>query len=205
MGPRMEQNIDDFLSQMSNEVKQSGVSQLTPEEIKMSVQYGLQILPVTIYEDDNLTLSNLRNDIARVSNSTIHGINISSLYYFADTSTNWLKSLTTLDLSRSQLSLIPPLINQLLHLEELYLDSNELTFVPSELLKLKKLHTLSLGFNPLTSIPVELIGKMENLSWLYISRDQLSLIPTDLNQIKYPNVLEMPPELGLVEKYASGL
>ena len=61
-----------------------------------------------------------------------------------------------LDLSKSNISLLPPSLKDLTHLTELYLYSNRLATLPPEIGCLVNLVTLSLSENVITSLPDQL-------------------------------------------------
>ena len=61
-----------------------------------------------------------------------------------------------LDLSKSNISLLPPSLKDLTHLTELYLYSNRLATLPPEIGCLVNLVTLSLSENVITSLPEQL-------------------------------------------------
>ena len=67
---------------------------------------------------------------------------------------------TSLNLSKNQLTAIPPEIGNLTNLTELSLDYNQLTALPPDIGKLTNLTTLNLHRNHLTALPTE-IGNLD--------------------------------------------
>ena len=70
----------------------------------------------------------------------------------------------TLDLSKSNISSLPPTLKELSHLTELYLYSNRLATLPPEIGSLVNLVTLSLSENVITPLP----SQLANLQSLWV-------------------------------------
>ena len=100
-----------------------------------------------------------------------------------------------LDLSRSQLTSLPPEIGELTNLIKLDLSGNQLTYLPLEIGELTNLIKLNLSGNQLTSLPPE-IGKLSKLTELYLDGNPLVSPPLEIVEkgkdviIKYLNSLE---------------
>ncbi|HEY3362762.1 MAG TPA: COR domain-containing protein [Methanosarcina sp.] len=112
------------------------------------------------------------------------------------------KNSTTLDLSRNQLTQLPPEITKLKNLTTLDLSRNQLTQLPSEIGELINLTILSLSENQLTQIPPE-ITELKSLTTLYLSRNQLAQLPPEITKLKNLTTLslsgnqltQLPPEI----------
>ena len=85
---------------------------------------------------------------------------------------NW----TELDLSRKELTEIPPEIFQLSQLTKLNLENNQITKIPDAIAALSNLQYLDLGNNKITKIP-DAIAALSNLQTLYLSRNEITEIP----------------------------
>lgn len=85
---------------------------------------------------------------------------------------------TGLDLSRRNLTSLPPEISKLSGLTNLNLSNNKLTTLPLEITRLSNLVRLDLNDNQLTSLPPEL-GKLINLRDLLIGGNQLTSLPPE--------------------------
>ncbi len=99
---------------------------------------------------------------------------------------------TSLDLSDSELTELPPEIGQLTHLTELDLSYNQLTALPPEIGQLTNLTTLHLANNQLTTLPAT-IGQLTNLKKLILGDvfggNQLTEWPSTLAQLTQLTVL----------------
>jgi internalin A len=110
---------------------------------------------------------------------------------------------TALDLSRNQLTALPPEIAELTSLTTLNLWSNQLTALPPEIGKLTNLTTLNLWSNQLTALPSE-IGELTNLTKLYLRDNQLTALPPEIGELTNLTELNLrdnqltalPPEIG---------
>ena len=89
---------------------------------------------------------------------------------------------TVLDLSRSNISLLPSTLRDLTHLKELYLYSNRLATLPPEIGCLVNLSTLSLSENVITSLPDQL-ANLQNLRVLDCRHNRLIDIPAVLYRV----------------------
>jgi internalin A len=85
---------------------------------------------------------------------------------------NW----TELDLSRKELTEIPPEIFQLSQLTKLDLCFNQITKIPDEIAALSHLQTLDLHYNQITEIP-DAIAALSNLQELDLENNQITEIP----------------------------
>ena len=88
-------------------------------------------------------------------------------------------NLTTLDLSRNQLSTIPPSISNLTNLEALRIYHNKITggIPPQFIMNLTKLEFIDLSYNMITTIP-SAITELKSLVSLNLSTNQISRPPT---------------------------
>lgn len=84
---------------------------------------------------------------------------------------------TRLDLSKSNISVLPPTVRDLTHLTELYLYSNRLATLPPEMGCLVNLATLGLSENVITSLPDQL-ANLQNLRVLDCRHNRLTDIPS---------------------------
>jgi len=113
-----------------------------------------------------------------------------------------LTNLTTLHLSRNQLTALPPEIFKLINLTTLHLSGNQLIALPSEIVKLTNLTTLSLSGFQLTTLPPE-IFKLTNLTTLDLSGNQLTALPSEIVKLTNLTTLSLcgnqlttlPPEI----------
>ncbi|WP_417915351.1 COR domain-containing protein [Candidatus Electronema sp. JM] len=114
---------------------------------------------------------------------------------------------TELDLSRNQLTALPPELFQLTNLTELDLRSNQLTALPPELFQLTNLTELDLGRNQLTALPPE-ICQLRNLQKLILWENKLTALPPELFQLTNLTELDLgrnqltalPPEICQLTK-----
>lgn len=92
-----------------------------------------------------------------------------------------LTALTYLNLSRNQLSSLPPYICQL-PLRVLIVSNNKLGALPPDISTLGSLRQLDVSSNELQSLPVELCS-LRNLRDLNVRRNQLSTLPDELGDL----------------------
>nr|XP_054352341.1 leucine-rich repeat and calponin homology domain-containing protein 4 isoform X6 [Pongo pygmaeus] len=92
-----------------------------------------------------------------------------------------LTALTYLNLSRNQLSLLPPYICQL-PLRVLIVSNNKLGALPPDIGTLGSLRQLDVSSNELHSLPAELCG-LSSLRDLNVRRNQLSTLPEELGDL----------------------
>ncbi|GBL92609.1 Leucine-rich repeat protein soc-2 [Araneus ventricosus] len=83
---------------------------------------------------------------------------------------------TRLDLSKSNISVLPSSVKDLTHLTEFYLYGNKLTALPPEIGCLVNLRTLALSENSLTSLPDTLVN-LKSLKVLDLRHNKLNEIP----------------------------
>jgi len=109
---------------------------------------------------------------------------------------------TKLDLSRNQLTSLPPEITKLTSLTSLDLSSNQLTSLPLEITKLTSLTSLDLSSNQLTSLPPE-ITRLTNLNLLRLNSNELTSVPLEITKLTsltnlslaYNELTSVPPEI----------
>jgi len=87
-----------------------------------------------------------------------------------------------LDLSKSQISILPPMVKDLTQLAEFYLYGNKLGSLPPELGNLANLQTLALSENSLTSLP-DTLANLRMLKVLDLRHNKLSEIPDVVYQL----------------------
>ncbi|XP_052023732.1 leucine-rich repeat and calponin homology domain-containing protein 4 isoform X2 [Apodemus sylvaticus] len=92
-----------------------------------------------------------------------------------------LTALTYLNLSRNQLSSLPPYICQL-PLRVLIISNNKLGALPPDISTLGSLRQLDVSSNELRSLPAELCG-LRSLRDLNVRRNQLSTLPDELGDL----------------------
>ncbi|MCI5168325.1 MAG: hypothetical protein D3903_20095, partial [Candidatus Electrothrix sp. GM3_4] len=121
-----------------------------------------------------------------------------------------LTKLTSLDLKYNQIENIPQDIGQLVHLLSLDLDGNEVTELPSKLFQLKNLFFLGIGDIKLTTLPPEIV-QLTSLTSLDIIANQLSYLPPELFQLinltqldlRANRLSSLPPEITQLIKLKS--
>ena len=92
-------------------------------------------------------------------------------------------NITSLDISRKNLTNLPSSIGKLKKLEELILTDNDLTSIPPQIGNLKKLDRLFLGDNYLTSLPSS-IGNLKNLMYIDLGGNLLNSLPESIFKLK---------------------
>ena len=113
-----------------------------------------------------------------------------------------LTNLTALDLSGNQLTALPPEVAQLTSLTSLDLGGNRLTALPPEVTQLTSLTSLDLGRNQLTALPPE-VAQLTNLTALFLNNNQLTALPPEVTQLTSLTSLDLsrnqltalPPEV----------
>ncbi len=100
-----------------------------------------------------------------------------------------LKGLQWLDLSANELTAVPPEIGQFKDLQSLFLNNNQLTAIPPEIGQLTGLQSLFLYENKLTAFPPE-ISKLTNLTSLWLGNNKLTTIPPEIAQLTKLQSLE---------------
>lgn len=93
-----------------------------------------------------------------------------------------IKTVTHLDLSFNQLTIIPEVVGNFTQLRNLSLAGNKLTIFPDFLGKLTRLRHLDLYENELTIIP-EAIGSLAQLQSLSLAGNQLTIIPEAIGNL----------------------
>jgi Leucine-rich repeat (LRR) protein/GTPase SAR1 family protein len=101
-----------------------------------------------------------------------------------------LPQLTSLDLSRNQLSTLPESFGKLTQLTSLYLEDNQLSTLPESFGKLTQLTSLDLEDNRLSTLP-ESFGKLTQLTSLDLSRNQLSTLPESFGKLAQLTSLDL--------------
>lgn len=92
------------------------------------------------------------------------------------------KKSKTLDLSNRDLTILPPEIGELTHLEHLDLSYNYLERIPREIGKLVNLKTLLLLKNKIVELPPE-VGHLKSLTLLDISHNEFTTFPTTIGTL----------------------
>jgi internalin A len=114
-----------------------------------------------------------------------------------------IDKVTKLDLSRKDLTELPPEIGQLTNLTELNLYNNKLTELPPEIGQLTNLTELDVSLNQLTELPPE-IGELTKLRKLDLKLNRLSLLPLEIGKLIYLTYINLrdnrliptiPPEI----------
>lgn len=96
-----------------------------------------------------------------------------------------LKNLEIIELRSNKISNCPPLISRLKKLKNLDLTYNKITLIDTLLsgdISNSELFSLALGFNQIKLIP-STIGNLNNLSFLYLSHNQIENIPCCLSEL----------------------
>jgi internalin A len=108
-----------------------------------------------------------------------------------------------LALSGEHLTVLPPEIFRLPHLQSLELSGNRLTALPPEIGRLTNLRSLQLGGNQLTTLPPE-ITQLTCLQSLHLGGNRLAALPPEIAQLPRLQSLDLsgnpltplPPEIG---------
>lgn len=107
----------------------------------------------------------------------------------ADAIRNWmgknkdvLNQITSLNLSFTDLSILPAEIGLLTQLQKLFLDHNQLTRLPKEIGRLVKLQHLDLDSNKFTVFP-KVIGGFTQLEYLSIAFNQITAIDAEIKYL----------------------
>ncbi|KGL74214.1 Leucine-rich repeat-containing protein 8A [Tinamus guttatus] len=117
-------------------------------------------------------------------------------------------NLTELELIRCDLERIPHSIFSLHNLQEIDLKDNNLKTI-EEIISFQHLHRLTclkLWYNHIAYIPIQ-IGNLTNLERLYLNRNKIEKIPTQLfycRKLRYldlshNNLTSIPPDIGLLQ------
>ncbi len=117
---------------------------------------------------------------------------------------------TTLYLSSSQLTELPPEIGELTQLRGLYLSFPQLTTLPPEIWQLTQLQRLDLSSTQLTALPPD-IARLTQLQSLDLSSPQLTTLPPEIGQLAQLQSLDLrntqltalPPEIGQLSQLQS--
>ena len=114
---------------------------------------------------------------------------------------------TSLDLSGSDLTTLPPEIQHLTNLQELYVSNTQLSVLPPEIQHLTKLESLWVHNTQLSVLPPE-IQHLTKLQVLRVDNTHLSVLPPEiqhLTQLEYLSVSNthlsvLPPEIQHLTK-----
>lgn len=87
-----------------------------------------------------------------------------------------IKHLNFLEISKTNLSELPPDIGELANLTRMIICYNNLTSLPKEMAKLKKLKFLDISHNAIVELPAE-ISQLSDLQALNASSNKLSFLP----------------------------
>ena len=115
-------------------------------------------------------------------------------------------NITSLDISRRNLTNLPSSIGNLKKLMNLDLRHNYLTKLPPQIGKLTKLLTLDLGYNKLESLP-SIIGKLTKLLNLDLRGNKITKLPSFIGKLTNLQILdlsenritELPSSIGNLE------
>ncbi len=95
-----------------------------------------------------------------------------------------------LSLPNQNISVLPPFIAELEHLEHLSLFNNQLASLPEEIEKLYGLESLCLMKNKFTKMPKSVV-ELTNLTWLDLSLNQLRTLPSEISKLDLLEVLNL--------------
>lgn len=113
-----------------------------------------------------------------------------------------IHSLNFMEVSKTQLNILPNKIKGLENLTALMLYDNKLESLPKEIGLLTKLKTLDLSNNQLTELPVE-ISQLSELQSLNIINNKVSKLPSDLS--KWTNLIVIKFSLNQFVRFPPGL
>lgn len=111
-------------------------------------------------------------------------------------------TVVAIDITDSNITSIPPEIENLKNLEALYLSNNNLTSLPVEFGNLQNLRELHLTRNKLTYLPVS-FGNLQKLQVLHLTHNNITVFPQDLLYLEnirvlflsYNNISTIPAEI----------
>lgn len=158
---------------------------------------GINIIPSSIGELENLTFLNLSNNNIEYIPEDIASLTYLSSFYIDNNMLNvlpdalWtLTELRNLGLNGNNLSSIPKEIGALLNLRQFDVSKNKVLLVPTEIGQLTALTYFNIASNEITALPDE-VGQLINLQYFYVGDNQLSNLPTsirDLSNIEYLSI-----------------
>ncbi len=162
---------------------------------KLSLLVMIMFLPVfsQSWKDDSLAvrqildtngLENVKVDevvIQKDSAGRAKWVVIAKLqsFDFLPASIKKLDHLTTLNISNTNLTKIPPEIGDLKSITVLGLYYNKITSLPSEIGNLEEIRTMSVDHNELTALPPE-IGSLKKLYFFQFQHNKISSIPDEI-------------------------
>ncbi len=94
-----------------------------------------------------------------------------------------MQCLQHLDLSRNQLTYLPPALCQLAQLQSLVVNNNKLVSLPEEIGELTNLMQLDVSCNEIAHLPVQ-IGDLSNLKHLNLRRNHLQEVSVELTYLQ---------------------
>lgn len=190
-----ENNIE---NQLVNNGKIPQKPQSLPSEIGNLIKLdGLHIescditdLPEAVMKLPNLTSLTIAKNTSKINISKIFdirslkslGIRESHLSLIPKEIAN-LSKLEELDFSNNKIGALPKEIGNLANLKELYIDNNKIVELPKEIGDLTALKRLCLNNNQLKSVPDE-IGNLFNLEELYLGSNELTELPASMANLK---------------------
>ena len=118
--------------------------------------------------------------------------------------------ITSLDISRRNLTNLPSSIGNLKKLEYFGSGDNRLNSLPESIGKLTKLDTLKLSHNQLNSLPPQ-IGNLKKLMFLALAANKLTSIPKEIGKLKkleaillgFNKLTSLPDEIGRLPNLTS--
>ncbi|MCK4651296.1 hypothetical protein KAT08_03945 [Candidatus Babeliales bacterium] len=154
---------------------------------------NLEFLPTEIGKLNNLqsldisnnNLKSLPPEIGNLNNLILLQIEDNKLTSLPIEIGNLSNNLTRLDLSNNKLTSLPTEIGNLNNLILLQIKDNKLTSLPIEIGNLTNLQKLDISNNKLTSLPTEIGNLSNNLTWLQIGNNKLTIndVPENLRLI----------------------